>query len=274
MLDVDGTLLDPAHRLSPANRAAVRRAVDAGVHVLLASGRSPHALRWVLGALGLDGPAIGFTGAVTFRLEDGTLRVLAEAPVALDAAETVWALAADAGIEVGWYTADGWRAAALGPGVVEEAESTDEPPAVDPALPAGAPPPLKLMCIAPPGPGRAGSGVGGAGAPHPPTPALVALRDALPQGVRGVFSHPRYLEVTAAGVDKAVAAQAALAELGVPLAAAAAIGDQENDVGMLRAAGTGVAMGNAVAAVLEVADRTTATNERDGVARAIDVLLG
>ena len=33
-------------------------------------------------------------------------------------------------------------------------------------------------------------------------------------------------------------------------------------------------MGNAVAAVRAAADRTTATNERDGVARAIDELLG
>ena len=45
VLDVDGTLLDPAHRLSPANVAAVARARAAGLHVLLASGRSARALR-------------------------------------------------------------------------------------------------------------------------------------------------------------------------------------------------------------------------------------
>ena len=89
-----------------------------------------------------------------------------------------------------------------------------------------------------------------------------------------MFSHPRYLEVTAAGVDKAGAAEAALAELGIPLAAVAAIGDQENDIGMLRAAGIAIAMGNAVDSVRAVADRTTETNARDGVARAIDELLG
>ena len=216
VLDVDGTLLDPSHRISPANRAAVRRAAGAGLHVLLASGRSPYALRGILQALGLDGPAIGFTGAVTFRLEGGAIRVLAESPVARDAAETVWALAAGAGIEVGWYTADGWRAVARGPGVVEEAASTDEPAAIDPALPAGAPLPLKLMCIAPPAAADGAPAAAGPASSGPPTPALVALRDALPAGVHGVFSHPRYLEVTAAGVDKAVAVEAACAALGVP----------------------------------------------------------
>src|ERR671917_122019 len=43
VLDVDGTLLDPAHRITSATRAAVARARDAGWHVLLASGRSPQA---------------------------------------------------------------------------------------------------------------------------------------------------------------------------------------------------------------------------------------
>ena len=75
--------------------------------------------------------------------------------------------------------------------------------------------------------------------------ALHDLRAALPAGARGVFSHPRYLEVTAAGVDKAHAVRAACAALGIPLDAVAAIGDQENDIGMLRAVGIGIAMGNA-----------------------------
>ena len=43
---------------------------------------------------------------------------------------------------------------------------------------------------------------------------------------------------------------------------------------MLRAAGIAIAMGNAVDSVRAVADRTTETNERDGVARAIAELLG
>ena len=39
-IDVDGTLLDPQHQVSPRNRAALRRAVDAGLSVCLCTGRS------------------------------------------------------------------------------------------------------------------------------------------------------------------------------------------------------------------------------------------
>lgn len=48
------------------------------------------------------------------------------------------------------------------------------------------------------------------------------------------------------------------------------IGDYENDVPMLRAAGLGVAMGNANAAVQAQADCVTDTNDQDGLAKAIE----
>jgi hypothetical protein len=81
VLDVDGTLLDPGHRIAPATAAAVQRARSAGLHVLLASGRSARSMLDVLAELGLDGPAIAFNGALTFRLERGAMRVLAETPL-------------------------------------------------------------------------------------------------------------------------------------------------------------------------------------------------
>lgn len=49
-----------------------------------------------------------------------------------------------------------------------------------------------------------------------------------------------------------------------------AIGDGENDIDMLKYAGTGVAMGNARDSLKEVADDVTRTNEEDGVADAIE----
>ena len=53
-----------------------------------------------------------------------------------------------------------------------------------------------------------------------------------------------------------------------------AIGDGLNDVEMIRAAGLGVAMGNADPRVLAVADETTGHHDADGVAELIDRLLG
>lgn len=61
--------------------------------------------------------------------------------------------------------------------------------------------------------------------------------------------------------------------LGVPVARVAAIGDQTNDVDMIRHAGLGVAMGNAIEAVASVARRRTLRAEEAGVAHAIDRML-
>ena len=216
----------------------------------------------MLAELDLDGPAIAYTGALTFRREPatGALGTLAETPMAwADAVAVLDAGRRATASRSAGTRRDGWRVARGGPGVDEEAELTGEPPLLFPALPHGAPPPHKLMGVV---------------AERADAPALHALRAALPPGTRGVFSHPRYLEVTAADVDKAHAVRTVCAQLGVPLAALAAIGDEENDIGMLREAGIGIAMGNAAPSVRAVADRTTDTNERDGVALAIAELLG
>lgn len=50
-------------------------------------------------------------------------------------------------------------------------------------------------------------------------------------------------------------------------------GDGENDMTMLRMAGIGVAMGNAVEALKTEADYVTVTNDEDGVADAIEKLV-
>jgi len=51
-----------------------------------------------------------------------------------------------------------------------------------------------------------------------------------------------------------------------------AIGDGENDLALLRLVGLGIAMGNASPAVQAAADWVTDTNNRDGVALAIERL--
>lgn len=54
----------------------------------------------------------------------------------------------------------------------------------------------------------------------------------------------------------------------------AAIGDQVNDLTMIHGAGIGIAMGNAIDQVKDGSSYVTATNDEDGVAVAIDCLLG
>ena len=59
--------------------------------------------------------------------------------------------------------------------------------------------------------------------------------------------------------------------LGVPIENAVAIGDEENDISMIRNAGVGVAMKNAVQSVKDAADYVTEhDNNEDGVAEVIE----
>jgi hydroxymethylpyrimidine pyrophosphatase-like HAD family hydrolase len=59
----------------------------------------------------------------------------------------------------------------------------------------------------------------------------------------------------------------------VPPGGIVAIGDDINDIPMLEAAGLSFAMGNAVDRVREVADRRTASNDEDGVVRALETVF-
>ena len=81
------------------------------------------------------------------------------------------------------------------------------------------------------------------------------------------------LEVNAAAATKGEAVRALGRALGISREEIMAIGDSDNDIDMLRAAGCPVAMGNASAQVRELAQMITATNEQAGVALAIEAAL-
>ena len=77
------------------------------------------------------------------------------------------------------------------------------------------------------------------------------------------------LEIMAAGVHKGAALRCLAQRLEIPLDEVMAIGDNENDLPMLQVAGLPVAMGNAVESVKQQCAFVTATNDEDGVARAV-----
>ena len=63
--------------------------------------------------------------------------------------------------------------------------------------------------------------------------------------------------------------ESALRQLKIEPTATMAIGDEQNDLGMIKAAGIGVAMGNAVPQLRAIADQVTADNNHNGVGEAI-----
>jgi hydroxymethylpyrimidine pyrophosphatase-like HAD family hydrolase len=81
------------------------------------------------------------------------------------------------------------------------------------------------------------------------------------------------LMVLPSGVDKGSGLAAGLAEVGVALEAAVAVGDAENDRPMLQRAGLGVAVANALPSIRDVAKLVTAGSAGEGVAELCAHLL-
>ncbi|MDP3448080.1 MAG: HAD hydrolase family protein, partial [Eubacteriales bacterium] len=79
-LDIDGTLTNHAGFISERNRLAVRRAIEAGVHVVLATGRGRIATRPIWRELDLHGPSIQYGGAMIADIDTERALVLHEMP--------------------------------------------------------------------------------------------------------------------------------------------------------------------------------------------------
>jgi len=97
--------------------------------------------------------------------------------------------------------------------------------------------------------------------------AQIASR--LPARLSVVQTAAFYLEVIPADIDKGEGLRRACEAVGIDITEVVAFGDSENDIPMLRAAGMGVAMGNADEAVKAAADRVTLSNNDNGIAAAL-----
>jgi hydroxymethylpyrimidine pyrophosphatase-like HAD family hydrolase len=102
--------------------------------------------------------------------------------------------------------------------------------------------------------------------------------DAISQRFAGLPVHYKFetwgdfeeLAITSADATKERALARVCADFGIAAEQVLALGDSRNDVPMLRWAGIGVAMGNALPEVLEAVTYHTTANDEDGVALAID----
>ena len=66
--DLDETLLNKRAELTPRTVSALRRAMGAGVRVVLASGRMVKAMAVYAGEIGVNAPVIAFNGALIYDL--------------------------------------------------------------------------------------------------------------------------------------------------------------------------------------------------------------
>lgn len=260
VLDVDGTLLRADGTLSTANAEAVVATEAAGVRVMLATGKTAASVLAHHRRMGLTTPIVCSQGAVVAEA-DGTIR--SSRFVAPDSVRRGLALADRLGIETFVYAGatvyasrDTPYARRLGGQYEEPMTVVDD--LVTVALAAGA---NKLLLHVP------GELTGDDRA---------RLSDALSPGTRLVQAVAESIEVLPAGVSKGATVGDVIPDLGFAFDDVLAIGDGENDLELLAASGCAVAVGNAVTALLTLADHVVATNDDDGVAEALErfVLAG
>lgn len=253
-LDLDGTLLDPNDRLPAANAAAVRRAQERGLTVVLATSRWYVLARHNAEELSVTAPLICHNGALVKSPLDGTELLRLEIPP--EPASELAAFADAAGytamVTVGDVTYVRW-------------EPWIEPKRLYPGMqPAERHAPFV-------GRGAISFILFG-------REAVRAIIDAFAEKYGDVLNlargesetFPPYLNIVHAQADKGRALEVVCGQLGVGADEVMAIGDAGPDVSMLRFAGLAVAMGNAAPEVKAVADEIAPSNAEDGVAWAIE----
>ena len=261
--DVDGTLLTPSHRVTDRTVSTVLRAMDAlGKHGFCAcTGRGRVGAYTALGPIGERlraerAPGVFLNGLVVYGPGDELVsEQLLPADVALEfaafAAEHGEALVGFSGDRILCERRDEWTDL-----LVAYRDPTPEPSGPWRGIVGGAPI-HKMILLA-------------------EAARVAALRPLLAERLGDAASItqavPEMLEVLPAGGSKGAGVAALLERLGVDPSAVLALGDAENDIGMLELAGTACAMGHAAPAVKAAAAHVSATNApgEDGGALAIE----
>jgi len=84
-----------------------------------------------------------------------------------------------------------------------------------------------------------------------------------------MFTASVYFEFTAKDIDKATALEAVLKSMEIDAGEVISFGDGHNDISLIKYAGIGVAMGNAVEELKDIADEVTLSNEENGIAECL-----
>ena len=92
-------------------------------------------------------------------------------------------------------------------------------------------------------------------------------------GIDCFKSQNNILEIVPKGINKGEAIKFLANYYNIDISEVIAVGDDENDISMIMAAGLGVAMGNARSCVKEVADYITLSNEENGVGKVINKFI-
>ena len=257
--DLDGTLLTPEQTVTARTKTTLRQVQKLGITVVLVTARPILTARLIAQKAGVSGLAIVSNGAITLDLDkdpisDPTaiLEHLQLAPeisfkfirVLRTAVPDVTFALVDS---LGFYAEPEYHAGAA---LADHGALLTQTLIMD-ALVFAHVPATKLIARS---------------AQIQPDQLLEIARGLNISGLELTHSNAPFIEVAAAGITKARSLEKLCQSRGILPESVVAFGDAPNDRPMLEWAGHGVAMSNAHANLLEIADEVTLSNLEDGVA--------
>lgn len=243
-LDVDGTIVDNNNQMSAAVGDAIGSLRDAGIEVVISTGRAIPGVLDVTGKLGFtDGYAVASNGAivfgydpveilhaVTFDASDAVRRVMEYVPDAIVAVEEI-----GVGFRVNRPFPEG---EVTGQFTVEDVDSLIAEPVTRVVI---------------------------RSTDHTAEEFSKIVDDLGLTGTNYFIGYSAWLDLAPDGVSKASGLEFICNQLDIAAADVLAVGDGHNDLEMLEWAGRGVAMGHAPEALKSVADAVTGSIEVDGL---------
>ena len=261
-LDLDGTLLTGQKELTAGNRAALEKAAENGVYIVPVTGRPLSGIPTQVMELDFIRYAITSNGAVTTDRACG--KTIRERCMSKETAEKTLRAAQGERIILEYFTGGyGYHDSVTHELLWKKFENT---PILRYLEKSRIPVEdlygrlresrrgienLSIMC------------------PTPEVKESILSRVKGIEGIRIIYPWPTDLEITSMDADKGEALLSLAAGLGINREEVMAMGDGNNDLGLMNAAGLSVAMGNSSPEVLAAADFQTSDNEHDGVAEAI-----
>lgn len=231
-LDMDGTLLSEEKKISPANKEWIYKAIEAGVTVIFSTGRGVQSVEEYVEELKLQSPMVSVNGSEVWKAPGELFHRHQMQP------EWIRKMHELAVEHDTWY----WAYAVEG--LFNKEKWPEDIHAIHW---------LKF------------------GYYTEDAPLLQKIRGIVEEWDRFELtnSHVNNIEINPKGISKASGVMEVCNMLGIQMDEVIAMGDSMNDLTMIKAAGLGVAMGNAQEGVKKAADVVTLTNEEDGVAQII-----
>lgn len=269
-LDIDGTLVNSHDQLTPRVREALQAAVQAGIRLVLATGRRYSRALPLVEPLGIEAPLVTASGALIKNpLDHQTLYcaqfgrpLLCRTLEVLDRAgyhAVVYADTFDAGFDYYCVSLD-----VQSPELLDFFQLNAQCERLWPSLMHD--PPEGIF---------SGFAIG----TREEMLVLAAeLERQLPDELYvHVLRSPRYkgfmCEICPGGVSKWSGIKRLARQWGIGDHEICAVGDDVNDIPMIRGAALGIAMGNALPEVKAAADRVAPTNDEDGLVHVVEWLL-